>query len=748
MKLKFALALLSFTLPAWGANDYYNHGSFPVTGSQASSADMRAELDLIQAGFVKLPTITGNNSKAVIVNSGATALTVTTGTLALAGNFATTGAYNTTLIQGGTTSLTLPTSSATLAILGAQTFTGLQTFGAGISVPTGFNVTGAGTAQVTGFATVSATNLAGTLTTAAQANVTSLGTLTGLTVTAAPTFSFGTATRVPFFGTAGLLSDSSALTYVSGTGTLSATTFSGAFSGNATTATALAANGANCSAGSFPLGVDASGASETCTALPTTITGTSNQITASASTGAITLSIPTNPTLPGTTTGTFSGNISSTSAGPQATFGQNATTLGSIKLYGNTSGDATIQPAAAAGTATVLTLPATTGTLALTSGNVATATALASDPSDCAANNFAITIAASGNLTCAQPSISAGVSGLGTGVATALAVNVGSAGAFVVNGGALGTPSSGTVTNLTGTFPAGVDFTSKTGTGTTWVTGTGPTISSPIITNIAPGANFTLTQNSVVPFTSENTGAVVNTLYLKTGNVGIGMTAPTNKLEIALPNDGTLGMRIAGPATATTNSWPAIEVIGSRSDGNTTFFPRYGAGYRRTDGTAIANGQALGVFAFGGQWGTDTALTESKLLYAAGIVGVAEGNFTAAAAMPTAIVFNTGSTGSDLHAIGQSFGTERMRITSTGIVSTSSTTDATSSTAASVTMAGGLAVKEKIWAKSMTLDTTLAVTGTVDAGGGSSGKAMCWKTATRLGYCSSVVDVVGACTCN
>jgi len=39
---------------------------------------------------------------------------------------------------------------------------------------------------------------------------------------------------------------------------------------------------------------------------------------------------------------------------------------------------------------------------------------------------------------------------LGTGVATALAVNIGSAGAFVVNGGALGTPSSGTLSSCTG----------------------------------------------------------------------------------------------------------------------------------------------------------------------------------------------------------------------------------------------------------------------------------------------------------
>lgn len=42
------------------------------------------------------------------------------------------------------------------------------------------------------------------------------------------------------------------------------------------------------------------------------------------------------------------------------------------------------------------------------------------------------------------------ITGLGTGVATALGVNIGTAGSPVVNGGALGTPSSGTATNLTG----------------------------------------------------------------------------------------------------------------------------------------------------------------------------------------------------------------------------------------------------------------------------------------------------------
>jgi hypothetical protein len=55
---------------------------------------------------------------------------------------------------------------------------------------------------------------------------------------------------------------------------------------------------------------------------------------------------------------------------------------------------------------------------------------------------------------------------------------------------------------------------------------TNKTLTSPIIANIAPGADFTLTQNSVVPFTSVNAAAVANTLVLKTGLVGITTATP------------------------------------------------------------------------------------------------------------------------------------------------------------------------------------------------------------------------------
>jgi hypothetical protein len=56
------------------SNDFYNHGSFPTTGSAATSASMRAELDSIAAGFDKMPTLTANANEIVVVNSSATGL--------------------------------------------------------------------------------------------------------------------------------------------------------------------------------------------------------------------------------------------------------------------------------------------------------------------------------------------------------------------------------------------------------------------------------------------------------------------------------------------------------------------------------------------------------------------------------------------------------------------------------------------------------------------------------------------------
>lgn len=62
----------------------------------------------------------------------------------------------------------------------------------------------------------------------------------------------------------------------------------------------------------------------------------------------------------------------------------------------------------------------------------------------------------SGTLTNCTGYLVAGLSGLGTGNATALAINVGTSGSFITNGGAAGTPSSITLTNATGLPTAGL----------------------------------------------------------------------------------------------------------------------------------------------------------------------------------------------------------------------------------------------------------------------------------------------------
>jgi hypothetical protein len=90
---------------------------------------------------------------------------------------------------------------------------------------------------------------------------------------------------------------------------------------------------------------------------PRTLTGTANQITVTNGdgvAGAPTFSIPTNPTLPGTTTGTFSGNLTG-------------------DVTGNVSGSS-----------------------GSTTGNAATATALAANGANCSAGSYARGVDASG----------------------------------------------------------------------------------------------------------------------------------------------------------------------------------------------------------------------------------------------------------------------------------------------------------------------------------------------------------------
>jgi hypothetical protein len=129
-----------------------------------------------------------------------------------------------------------------------------------------------------------------------------------------------------------------------------------------------------------------------------------------------------------------------------------------------------------------------------------------------------------------------------------LGVNTGTAGAFVVNGGALGTPSSGTVTNLTGT--ASININGTVGA-TTATTGAFTTVS-------ASGAITSTVATGTAPFVVASTTQVANlnaaTAGTATNATNVGITAAssgaTNYLTFVTATTGNLPQLVNSSITA------------------------------------------------------------------------------------------------------------------------------------------------------------------------------------------------------
>ena len=213
-----------------------------------------------------------------------------------------------------------------------------------------------------------------------------------------------------------------------------------------------------------------------------------------------------------------------TTDGTYDTSGNLKTVIGSVNLATQVSG----------------TLPVANGGTGITSGTSGgvlafTATGTIASSSALAANALVV----GGGAGVAPSTITTG-----TGVVTALGVNTGSSGAFVVNGGALGTPTSGTLSSCTadGTNPVGFKNIPQSGSDKT----TSYTLAT---TDVGKFIGVGTSGSIVVPNSTFATGDVVSIFNNTSGNITI-TTNPTSSY-IAGTNTTKASVTLATRGVAT-----------------------------------------------------------------------------------------------------------------------------------------------------------------------------------------------------
>ena len=185
----------------------------------------------------------------------------------------------------------------------------------------------------------------------------------------------------------------------------------------------------------------------------------------------------------------------------------------------------------------------------------------------------------------------------GTGVVTALGVAVGTAGAFVVNGGVLGTPSSGTLTNCT--FPTlNQNTTGNAATATT-------------ATNLAGGSAGTIPYQSAAGTTVQLTAGTAGYILQANGAAAPSWVVASTAAGV---NNGTLTLNVSGTGLSGSQTFTANQSTAA------TFTVTSNATNLNTASTIVAR-DASGNFSAG----TITASLSGNATNVTGIVAVLNG---------------------------------------------------------------------------------------------------------------------------
>jgi hypothetical protein len=201
------------------------------------------------------------------------------------------------------------------------------------------------------------------------------------------------------------------------------------------------------------------------------------------------------------------------------------------------------------------------------------------------------------------------------------------------------------------------------GTSATW----GNTVTANAIGSIGLIAKGLSGQTADI-FQVQNNGGTSLVGVDSAGNLSIVSTGGVGQkrgLSLTSGTPGTGGIYILSGSTASGDG-ATVEAVGRRSDGNgsRSFAGTVALAKLRTD-AATATGAVLGSVVFGAN---PSSTAESNVIYSAAITAESNGAWSSSSAMPTDLVFMTGSTGTALITANANVGTERMRILSGGNV--------------------------------------------------------------------------------